>query len=316
MLGSSRGPGRPGGGRRFPPAGEHSASFLRRRRRHRYPGAPARSSPRSAAPRGVGHRRGRHPEDDRQRLAAGEPLLRLSLTAMEEGPRGDLDIGTLRRRGAPNGIWFGEVDGPRGGLHRLPPQRWPASRSISPSFPKFPFRSLARTGSCVAAAPDSRPLQHAVVVVAEGAGQHLMQRDHVFDRDASGNMKLLDVGVFLREQIAVFSSSPWWVFPRTSATLIQLRRPRHPGQRRTTPCCANGMARQAVHAAMAGKTDVMIGFRHEMFLHVPIAVVASMTRRVTPTSELWLGVLEATGQPCWGRSRELRVESRESRAKR
>ena len=138
--------------------------------------------------------------------------------------------------------------------------------------------------------------QHAVVVVAEGAGQHLMQRDHV-DRDASGNVKLLDVGVFLKEQIAVsFAAAGIPVNLRYIDPSYVVRG--IPANGDDALLC-NSMARQAVHAAMAGKTDVMIGFWHGMFLHVPIALVASMTRRVTPTSELWLGVLEATGQPRW-----------------
>ena len=42
---------------------------------------------------------------------------------------------------------------------------------------------------------------HAVVVVAEGAGQTLVRDAGQTDRDASGNLRLKDIGRFLRERI-------------------------------------------------------------------------------------------------------------------
>jgi 6-phosphofructokinase 1 len=57
------------------------------------------------------------------------------------------------------------------------------------------------------------------------------------------------------------------------------------------------LARSAVHAAMAGRTDVMIGRRHRMFTHLPLPLVVSEKKRLDPAGELWLSVLEATGQP-------------------
>ena len=62
----------------------------------------------------------------------------------------------------------------------------------------------------------------------------------------------------------------------------------------------NSMARQAVHAAMAGKTDVLIGVEHGEFLHVPICTAVAQKKFLQPNSELWLRLLETTGQPVWG----------------
>jgi 6-phosphofructokinase 1 len=56
-------------------------------------------------------------------------------------------------------------------------------------------------------------------------------------------------------------------------------------------------ARHAVHAAMAGKTGVVIGFLHERFIHVPIELLATHTKRLDPTSGWWRSVLATTGQP-------------------
>jgi 6-phosphofructokinase 1 len=48
---------------------------------------------------------------------------------------------------------------------------------------------------------------------------------------------------------------------------------------------------------MAGKTDVVISFRNQRFIHVPIALTVSSKKRVDPEGELWSSVLSATGQP-------------------
>jgi 6-phosphofructokinase 1 len=56
-------------------------------------------------------------------------------------------------------------------------------------------------------------------------------------------------------------------------------------------------ARHAVHAAMAGKTGVVIGFLHERFIHVPIELLATHSKRLDPASGWWRSVLAATGQP-------------------
>ena len=139
--------------------------------------------------------------------------------------------------------------------------------------------------------------QHAVIVVAEGAGQHLFACESG-ECDASGNRKLQDIGVFLSDKIAA-SLQRRRHSRATSSTSIPATSSAACPPTPTTPCSATPWPGSAVHAAMAGKTDVLIGFWHGQFLHMPIALVASMTRRVTPTSELWLGVLESTGQPRW-----------------
>ena len=109
---------------------------------------------------------------------------------------------------------------------------------------------------------------HAVIVVAEGAGQELMSGRHA-GRDASGNLKLRDIGPFLRDRIDEL-----------------LRRRGHPEATvkyfdpsyiiRSVPAntpdslLCDRLARNAVHAAMAGKTDVLMGLWYNTFVHVPI----------------------------------------------
>ncbi|MGI3779780.1 MAG: hypothetical protein ACRYG2_03305 [Janthinobacterium lividum] len=57
------------------------------------------------------------------------------------------------------------------------------------------------------------------------------------------------------------------------------------------------LAQTAVHAGVAGRTDVVVGRRHNRFVHVPISVVVSECNLVAPDGDLWLSVLESTGQP-------------------
>ena len=59
----------------------------------------------------------------------------------------------------------------------------------------------------------------------------------------------------------------------------------------------NDLGRSAVHAAMAGKTDIVVGLWHNMLTHVPLAAATAGKKKVTSESHLWLAVTEATGQP-------------------
>ncbi len=59
------------------------------------------------------------------------------------------------------------------------------------------------------------------------------------------------------------------------------------------------MARHAVHAAMAGKTGVMIGLEHDRYVNVPIPAVVRQTKAMEVSGDLWRAVLEATAQPRW-----------------
>jgi 6-phosphofructokinase 1 len=65
----------------------------------------------------------------------------------------------------------------------------------------------------------------------------------------------------------------------------------------TDAAFCDALARDAVHAGMAGKTDVLIGRLHRVFVHVPIPVAISQKKRVDPDGDLWLAVTETTGQP-------------------
>jgi len=135
---------------------------------------------------------------------------------------------------------------------------------------------------------------HAVIAVAEGAGQDLLEADPSAC-DASGNVKLNDIGPFLRAKIeAFFNAEGIPVVIRYFDPSYQVRS--RPANSEDALLC-DLFARHAVHAAMAGKTGVVIGFLHERFIHVPIELLATHTKRLDPTGGWWRSVLAATGQP-------------------
>lgn len=135
---------------------------------------------------------------------------------------------------------------------------------------------------------------HAVIVVAEGAGQEWLS-DAGGGRDASGNVRLGDIGPFLRERIeAYFTSERMPIVMRYFDPSYFVRS--GPANSEDSILC-DLFARNAVHAAMAGKTGLVIGFLHDEFIHVPIELLASRRKSIDPTGPVWAGVLAATGQP-------------------
>ena len=138
---------------------------------------------------------------------------------------------------------------------------------------------------------------HAVIVVSEGAGQQLVGRDQS-TRDRSGNVKYADIGTFLGDRIKQHFAD------RNVPMYLRYIDPSY--AIRSVPANAwdrylsDRMARNAVHAAMAGKTDLVIGAWANRITHVPIGAVVSQTKRMSLNSDLWNAVLATTGQPRWG----------------
>jgi len=137
---------------------------------------------------------------------------------------------------------------------------------------------------------------NAVVVVAEGAAQELIQEQSGGPvTDKSGNAKLRDVGAFLRDQIvAQFKHRNREVTLKYMDPSYMIRSV--PASASDSVYCWN-MARNAVHAAMAGNTEMIIGRWHGRFVHLPMALATRKRKQVDPQEELWLSVVEATGQP-------------------
>ena len=160
-------------------------------------------------------------------------------------------------------------------------------------IPEIPFRLDGPCGLLAALKKRVLARNHALIVVAEGAGQDLLAGTG--GTDASGNAKLKDIGPFLREQIEAYFKAE-----KTEATIRYID-PSYlvrsvPADAEDAILC-DQFARHAVHAAMAGKTGLVIGQMHDEFVHVPIELLATQTKRVDPESALWRSALAATGQP-------------------
>ncbi len=135
---------------------------------------------------------------------------------------------------------------------------------------------------------------HAVVLVAEGAGQDLLAGVGNL-KDASGNKLHADIGPFLKEQIIAHMKQaklPVEVKYFDPSYLVRSV----PANSDDAILC-DQLARNAVHAAMAGKTNVVIGFWNSLFTHVPVPLAVGAKKRVDPGGSLWTSVLAATGQP-------------------
>jgi 6-phosphofructokinase 1 len=134
----------------------------------------------------------------------------------------------------------------------------------------------------------------AVVVVAEGAGEELLEATNVVDR--GGNRLLPPIGEYMRDRI-----KEYFVEHGEEATMKYI----DPSYTvRSVP--ANGadslycmeLAQNAVHGAMAGYTGFSVGLVNNNVVYLPIPqLVASSPRQMSPCGTTWERVLAMTGQP-------------------
>jgi 6-phosphofructokinase 1 len=211
------------------------------------------------------------------------------LTAVQEAAL-VLDRAHAEVRSAQNGIALVKVMGRHAGF--IAAGATVASQDVNFCLiPEVPFRLenfLAALKQRIAARG------HAVIVVAEGVGQEWLSGAGG-ERDASGNVRLGDIGSFLREKIeAYFTSEKIPAVMRYFDPSYFIRS--GPANSEDSILC-DLFARNAVHAAMAGKTGLVVGFLHDEFIHVPIELLASRRKSIDPTGPVWAGVLATTGQP-------------------
>ena len=135
--------------------------------------------------------------------------------------------------------------------------------------------------------------RHAVIVVAEGAGQKYFQ-ENLKEQDESGNVRLKDIGIYLKDVLTTY-------FEQKNID-ISLKYIDPSYTIRSLPANANDhvfcsfLGRDAVHAGMAGKTKVLIGYWNYSFVHIPMEASSVKRKQVDPHGKLWRSVLDATGQ--------------------
>ena len=136
--------------------------------------------------------------------------------------------------------------------------------------------------------------QHAVIVVAEGAGQHLFDTKQKMT-DASGNIQHMDIGLLLKEKIKEYFASvsikstikyidPSYIIRSTAANA-------------NDSLFCNRWAYHAVHGAMAGKTKFVVARLNSRFVYLPISKVSNKRKKIDLAGELWFAALQSTGQP-------------------
>jgi 6-phosphofructokinase 1 len=161
-------------------------------------------------------------------------------------------------------------------------------------IPEVPFVLDGPSGFLAALKQRILRRAHAVIVVAEGAGQELVLNG-ASARDDSGNAKLADIGPFLRDRVdAYFRAEKIPAVLRYFDPSYFIRS--CPADAEDAILC-DLLARHAAHAALAGKTGLVIGLLNGRFVHVPIDLLASQKKRVDPDGPEWQAVLATTGQP-------------------
>ncbi len=214
------------------------------------------------------------------------------LTAVQEAAK-VLDRAHIEARSVHNGLALVKLMGRHAGF--IAAGATVASQDVNFTLvPEVPFKLEGEGGFLAALTARIRKRGHAVVVVAEGAGQELLH-DPKAERDASGNVKLADIGPFLRERIkAHFKAENLPLVMRYFDPSYLVRS--SPANAEDSILC-DLFARNAAHAAMAGKTGLIIGYLHDRFIHVPIELLTKEKKRLDPDSPAWSAVLAATGQP-------------------
>jgi len=158
--------------------------------------------------------------------------------------------------------------------------------------PEHPIRLSGKGGLLEELVLRLKEKHHAVIVVAEGAGQDFLVDDEPNKQDASGNLRLKNIGLFLQEKILDYCADrelevtlkyidPSYIIRSLPATAYD-----------SSFCMVLG--HQAAHAGMAGKTGLMIGHWNNHFIHVPLSMVTGRRRQLDDAT--WQRVLETTGQ--------------------
>jgi 6-phosphofructokinase 1 len=162
-------------------------------------------------------------------------------------------------------------------------------------IPESPFDLRGEHGLLTHLKRRLQDRNHAVILVAEGAGQNLTS--DTGETDLSGNKRLQDIGALLKREIKdYFDEEGMEVNVKyIDPSYIIRSAPANPND---SIYCAR-LGAHAVHAAMAGKTKGLISLVHDTFVHVPMRVTVAQRRHVNIEGSLWRDVLENTRQPMW-----------------
>jgi 6-phosphofructokinase 1 len=212
-------------------------------------------------------------------------------TAVDQARRA-IGAAHVEARGAWNGIGLLEVMGRHSGL--IAAHACLANPDVNFCLvPEVPFPIEGPCGLLWALERRLEARHHAVVVVAEGAARDVLKGPEA-PRDASGNRRMRGVGAWLRDSIERhFTELGQEISVKYIDPSYLVRS--GPANAGDAELCLR-LGQHAVHAAMAGRTRLLVGSWHGHFTHVPIALATAQQRQIDPSGTLWRSVLEATGQ--------------------
>jgi 6-phosphofructokinase 1 len=195
--------------------------------------------------------------------------------------------------GAPNGIGFVKLMGRHSGF--VAANAALALREVNfVLIPESDFDLEGEAGLLANLEERLKERNHAVVLVAEGAGQKFFKEEDL-PRDPSGNIKPGDIGMFLVDRIKAY------FYAKNREINLKYIDPSY--IIRSMPANYNDriycgfLGQNAVHAGMAGKTAMLVSRWHGHYVHVPIKASVGKAKEVDLDSPLWRSVLESTGQP-------------------
>jgi 6-phosphofructokinase 1 len=209
-------------------------------------------------------------------------------TAVSEAVE-SIDAAHTEAKGARNGIGLVKLMGRESGFIAVFAALARSDVNIC-LIPEVPF-TMEKLLANVRARLQNRG--HAVIVVAEGAGQELLGDTN--ERDASGNVKFKDIGLFLKDRINAYfkgidmDATLKYIDPSYTIRSV-------PANAYDSAFCLL-LGQSAVHAGMAGRTNMVVGYWMNTFTHVPIPLAVSARKKVDPDGWVWSSVLTSTGQP-------------------
>ena len=196
-------------------------------------------------------------------------------------------------KGAPNGIGIVKVMGRESGF--IAAHVTLAQKDVNYLLvPEIDFDVEGPNGLLAELEKRLERKKHALIVVAEGTGQKYFEEEKE-KRDLSGNVLLNDIGVCLREKIKKYFAA------KNIEVNVKYIDPSYiirsvPANPEDAVYCGF-LAEHAVHAAMSGRTRMIIGNWNARFIHLPMDIIKVGRKKIDPKGTLWQSVLLSTGQP-------------------
>jgi 6-phosphofructokinase 1 len=162
-------------------------------------------------------------------------------------------------------------------------------------IPEMEFRMTGEGGLLESIERRLRRKKYCVIVVAEGAGQEFVRDPEKLEYDESGNTKLGDIGVFIKEKLKSYLKAKGVSHSIKYIDPSYIIRSCSPTPNDSIFC--SQLAQMAVHAGMTGRTGMVVGYLNGEFIHIPMELATSKRKKIDTNGQLWLSVLEETGQP-------------------